>query len=138
MPEDLRELLRKVPLFTDLSDHHIEAVLDIAKEVSHEPGKAVVEQASEGVGFHLILSGEAEIQLSGRTVGKMGPGGYFGEISIIDGKPRTASIVATTPMRTLVIPGWDFQMLMDTNPAVMKAALLLVCDRLRSTQALLS
>ena len=60
------------------------------------------------MGFHLILEGEADIEVSGRYVATFGPGDYFGEVSLIDGKPRTATVRTKTPMRSLVIPSWSF------------------------------
>ena len=65
------------------------------------------------------------------VVNTMGPGDYFGEMSLIDGKPRSASVVAKGDLRTLAIPAWNFGRLLDENPDIMKALLVAMSDRIR-------
>jgi hypothetical protein len=103
-----------------------------SKEVAHPDGKTVLEEDQSAVGFHLILSGEAEARHGGSVVNTMGPGDYFGEMSLIDGKPRSASVVAKGDLRTLAFPSWNFGRLLDENPDIMKALLVVMSDRIRS------
>ncbi len=125
------ERLRVVPLFQALSTRDLERVLEIGKEVVHDPGQLVVEQEHAGIGFHLILGGAAAVSVGERSVGEVGPGAYFGEMSIIDGGPRSATVIAATELTTFSIPGWNFQELMDRHPSVVKALLVELCGRIR-------
>jgi CRP-like cAMP-binding protein len=131
MSDEVVEALKRVPLFQGMSDKSLARVADIAKEVSHPAGKTVVEEDHSAVGFHLIVSGEAEATQGGKAIGTMGPGDYFGEMSLLDGKPRSASVVATTDLRTLAIPAWNFDRLLDENPEMMRALLVVLSERIR-------
>jgi CRP/FNR family transcriptional regulator, cyclic AMP receptor protein len=135
MTDDPIAALKAVPLFHDFSDRALNRVLEISKEVSHPPGKVVVEEDASAVGFHLILDGSAEISVDGKVVGTFGPGEYFGEMSLIDGKPRSASVTATTELRTLSIPAWNFESLMMEHPEIMRAMLKVLCERVRRLEA---
>lgn len=138
MADDMLATLRSVPLFSSLSDKDLRAILEISKEVSMEPGHRIVEQDGSAIGFHLILEGEADIEISGRHVSTFGPGDYFGEVSLIDGKPRTATVTTKTAMRTLVIPSWSFNTVLDRYPSISKELLLMLCARLRAVEALIT
>ncbi len=131
MPDEHIETLRQVPLFKGMSDRALKRVAEISKEVTHRDGKAVVEEDQSAVGFHMILTGQAEASQSGTVVSTMGPGDYFGEMSLIDGKPRSASVVAKGELRTLAIPAWNFNHLLDENPDMMRAMLVAMSERIR-------
>ena len=118
------ETIREVPLFAGLKDADLNRILEIGKEVRHGPGKSVVEQAESGVGFHLILEGEASVIVAGNEVGTFGPGTYFGEMSIIDGKPRSATVMPITELVTFSIPAWNFNELIDRYPTIARALLI--------------
>jgi CRP/FNR family cyclic AMP-dependent transcriptional regulator len=132
MSDEATEALRQVPLFQGMSDKALARVAEIAKEVSHPAGKTVLEEDRSAVGFHLILSGEAEALQDGQVMSTMGPGDYFGEMSLIDGKPRSASVIAKGDLRTLSIPAWNFDRLLDENPDIMRALLVVLSQRIRN------
>jgi CRP/FNR family transcriptional regulator, cyclic AMP receptor protein len=135
MPDDLKTL-REVPLFSEMSGRDLRRVMEIAKEVTHEPGQPIVEADQEGVGFHLILAGTAEAIVGKTPVGTLGPGDYFGEMSLLDGKPRSATVIAITQLRTLALPSWTFNQLLDKHPEIMRAMLVELCGRLRHVEKL--
>lgn len=132
MSDDTKEALRAVPLFKDLSDKDLERVVSISKQVRHHDGKPIVEEDESAVGFHLILEGTAEASTGGNVVNTMGRGDYFGEMSLIDGKPRSATVTAKGEVTTLAIPTWNFNRLMDEHPEMMRALVLVLCDRIRN------
>ena len=134
MAEDL-QALRKAPLFSEMSDKDIERVRTIAKVVTHEAGQHVVEEDQTAIGFHIILDGEAEALIAGKAIAALGPGAYFGEMSLIDGKPRSATVQATSTLKTLVIPSWDFNRMLDQHPEMMRGLLVELCRRLRKIEA---
>lgn len=131
MSDEVVVSLKRVPLFQEMSEKDLAKVAEISKQVSHPAGKVVVEEDHSAVGFHLILSGEAEASQGGTTIGTMGPGDYFGEMSLIDGKPRSASVVAKTDLRTLAIPAWNFNRLLDEHPEMMRTLLVALSERIR-------
>jgi CRP/FNR family transcriptional regulator, cyclic AMP receptor protein len=135
MTEDRIEALRGVPLFSGFSEKDLHHVLEIAKEVSHPDGKMVVEEDASAVGFHLILAGTAEVLVGGKQVGTYGPGDYFGEMSLIDGRPRSASVIARDGLRTLVVAQWNFDALTRDQPEMLHSMLVELCERLRRLQA---
>lgn len=135
MSDEHIEALRRIPLFTGMSDRELARVVAISKEVTHADGKTVLEEDQSAVGFHMILSGRAEASQGGKAIGTMGPGEYFGEMSLIDGKPRSASVVADGELRTLAIPAWSFNRLLDQHPEMMRALLVALSDRIRRSRS---
>ncbi|HEX7247295.1 MAG TPA: cyclic nucleotide-binding domain-containing protein [Actinomycetota bacterium] len=135
MSDEHIEALRRVPLFTGMSDRELARVVAISKEVTHPDGKAVVEEDQSAVGFHMILSGQAEASQGGTALGTLGPGEYFGEMSLIDGKPRSASVVAQGELHTLAIPAWSFNRLLDDHPEMMRMLLVALSERIRRSRS---
>lgn len=128
-------VMGSVPLFEGLSQKDLRTIRTIAKEVHHAKGAEIVTQGREGVGFHLIIEGEARAVVGRRTVSRFGPGSYFGELSLVDGGPRSATVIAETDVRTLSIPRWSFMPLLDKHPTITKKMLIEACKRLRETNA---
>ena len=133
--KELTAQLRSVPLFAELSDKQLKAVLAAGKTVEFPEGKEVTREGEAGVGLHLILAGAADVSVGETTRDPLGPGDYFGEITLIDGKPRSATVTATAPMSTFSIASWSFWQLLDANPEMTKVLLVELCRRLRSTEA---
>jgi CRP-like cAMP-binding protein len=120
------ELLRSVPLFSDLGDHDLTQVADRMKEVHFSEGTSVATQGQSGVGFHLVVDGTAEVLKDGTRVAELRHGGYFGEIGLIDGGPRSATVTATSDLTTVSLVGWDFTPLLD-NPSFTRGLLMGLC-----------
>jgi CRP/FNR family transcriptional regulator, cyclic AMP receptor protein len=133
MADDLKAL-RGTPLFSALSDKDLVRVQSISKVVTHEEGQSVVEEDQTAIGFHLILEGSADALVAGVSVAQLGPGSYFGEMSLLDGKPRSATVKATSTLQTLVIPSWDFNRMLDQHPEMMRGLLVELCRRLRKIE----
>ena len=124
--------LRSVPLFAGLSDRDLRHVLESGKEVRFEAGQAVVEEDRSGVGFHLIVEGTAAVSAHGTGLSTAGPGEYFGEMSVIDGHPRSATVTAQSDLLTFSIPAWSFNELLDRHPSMTKALLVEMSRRMRA------
>jgi CRP/FNR family transcriptional regulator, cyclic AMP receptor protein len=129
------EQLRTVPLFRGFSDEELGHVAQMTKRVEFPEGKTVANQGETGVGFHLIIEGSADVIQDGTTIGRLKPGDYFGEISLIDGGTRSATVTTTAPTTTLSIAAWDFSRLIDHSNAMMKKLLIGLCQMLRTTRA---
>jgi CRP-like cAMP-binding protein len=88
------DVLKRVPLFADLERRELNDVASSLRERTFSPGETVLTEGMAGVGFFVILDGEAHVTVRGEERGKLGPGDYFGEIALITGRERTATVVA--------------------------------------------
>ena len=128
------ERIRSVPLFSDFGDKELQRVAAIAKEVEFPAGKVIAKQGETGVGFHMIVDGEVTVSVEGIEHAKLGPGSYFGEISLIDGGPRSATVTAATDLKTVSVTSWDFNVLLDQFPELSRQLLIQLCRRLREVE----
>ena len=119
MPRRERDALARVPLFAGLSARHLRRLADLTEEQRYMEGSSVVREGEPGDTFYVILEGEAKV-LSGarRVLNRLQPGDFFGEISLLDGGPRTASVVAETPLTMLALPRRAFLRSIEQEPAV--------------------
>lgn len=132
MKEALKKL-QAVPLFEGLSKKDLSEIYSSCKVGHFEPGRDVVVEGKGGIGFHLVLEGKAAIRHGNKTVATLGPGDYFGEISMIDGGERTATVTAETDLSTLSLSTWDFKPLLE-KPSIAKALLLKLAARIRQLE----
>jgi CRP-like cAMP-binding protein len=132
--DEALDMLRSVDLFHSLNDRQLRDIVNRGHIHNHPNDHVVTEQGGEAVGFHLVLAGTAAVQVDGKTVRKLQPGAYFGEVSLIDGKPRSASIVAGDGLRTFGLTTWEFRPLIEEQPPVALALLTALCSRLRDAE----
>ena len=125
------EMLGSAGLFEGLSKRELQQILSQTREMTFPEGKTIVKEGENGVSFHLILEGKVKVTVGKRTRVSLGPGQYFGELSLIDRGPRTAAVTATTPVKTLTLVSWDFLALLDENPKIARKMLIELCRRLR-------
>jgi CRP/FNR family transcriptional regulator, cyclic AMP receptor protein len=126
--------LAATDLFGSLNKRALGTVAASVKVVHHAAGKELTTEGDGGVAFHLITHGTASVSVRGAPRRSLGPGEYFGEISMIDGKPRSATVIADTPLTTLALVAWRFAPLLDEHPDVTKALLLTLCERIRTSE----
>ncbi len=131
-PRTAMELLCKVDLFEDLSKSELRKVATLAKPFEFVEGEAVTEEGTPGGRFHMIVSGTCKVVGGGRTRATLGPGEYFGELSLIDGEPRSASVIALEPLSTLSIAEWNLRPLLKTQASISYKLLVVLCRRTRS------
>jgi CRP/FNR family transcriptional regulator, cyclic AMP receptor protein len=129
--KDTLAMLATVPLFEGLSKRELNSVYTAAKEIDFEEEHDVVEEGATGVGFHLILHGEADVLVGGRKRATLGAGDYFGEMSLLDGGPRSATVRTRTPVKTLSLTSWAFLPLLDKSPSIARKMLMEMSARLR-------
>jgi CRP/FNR family transcriptional regulator, cyclic AMP receptor protein len=110
--------LKVVPLFESLGEHQRRQVAQWADEVDVQSGYHLVDQGSFAHEFFVILEGSAEVTKDGQRVTELGPGDFFGEIALMGEDRRTASVVATSPMRLVVMFGRDFRQMEHSMPEV--------------------
>lgn len=131
-PKNDAELLRAVDLFEELSKSELRKVAGLAKQFTFAVGESVTEEGTPGGRFHVIESGRAKVVAGGRTRASLGPGEYFGELSLIDGEPRSATVVAVEPLTTLSIAEWNLRPLLKSQPTISYKLLVVLCRRVRS------
>lgn len=128
------DALRQVDLFSGLSKKSLDRLASRIQTVHHAAGKELASEGKGGVAFHMLQSGTAEVLVGSSVVRMLGPGDYFGELSLIDHKPRSATVRTTSEVTAWVLVAWDFAPLLD-EPEVAKALLVAMCERLRSAEA---
>jgi CRP-like cAMP-binding protein len=131
--EEKTRLLSGVDLFAALGNRALGWIAGMATEVEFPTGRYIARQGEVGSGIFVIAEGQARVVRGDEELTTFGPGDFFGELSVIDRAPRVASVVAVQPTRCLAIAAWDFLDLLDRNPKLMKAVLLEVVERLRTT-----
>ncbi|MHB8512875.1 MAG: cyclic nucleotide-binding domain-containing protein [Actinomycetota bacterium] len=134
MASDPIKMLSRVPLFEELSRKDLQAIARSSKEVSFAAGRKIVEEGQAGVAFHLILEGSARVSVKGKTKATLKAGDYFGEISLIDKGPRSATVVAQGPVRTLTLASWNFLQIVDRTPTIGRKLLQGLCKRIRESE----
>jgi CRP/FNR family transcriptional regulator, cyclic AMP receptor protein len=126
------DLLRGVELFRGVADSGLAAIGERASEATFDTGRSIVRQGEVGTGFYLIVAGRARVVRDGRTLDILGPGQFFGELSVLDGQPRIAMVVAEEPTTCLALASWDFEAILSEQPGVALAILREVARRLRA------
>jgi CRP-like cAMP-binding protein len=117
-PDDTARALRRVPLFAGCSDEDFREIASLAHLLRFEDGAVIVPEGEEGLGFYLLLSGDAVVVRGGREVNRISAGDFFGEIALLEGTPRTASVVALGPAVCLGILRGDFRPLLVRQPRI--------------------
>jgi CRP-like cAMP-binding protein len=127
------EILRKTPIFAKTSDESLTSLLKAAIQKTVPAGTKIVEKGQSGLGFYLILQGKADVMSGGKKLAEIGENGFFGELSVIDGAPRTADVVAKTETTCLVVSQWAMRSLITTHPEIALSMLEELAHRLRVT-----
>lgn len=130
--QDATSRLAQVPIFSECTKRELTIIGRAAKEVSHREGTVIAREGERGVGLFLILEGQCRVSIGGKTKAKLGPGDFFGEVALLDGGPRTATVTALTPVRLVGITGWVFRGLLMEHPSIALKTLEAVAGRLRS------
>ena len=111
-------MLKQVPLFAGLDDRELEQIAASMKERRFSAGDTVTEEGSGGAGFFVVEAGEADVSVDGQARSPIGPGDYFGEIALLTGSDRTATITARTDMVCWGMTPWDFRPLVESNSTI--------------------
>jgi CRP/FNR family cyclic AMP-dependent transcriptional regulator len=128
------EELGRVPIFSDLSPRQLRRVLKVTEDYVYMDGATIVAQGTTSEQLFVILDGSVRVVRGGRTVARMSAGDFFGEISLLDGGPRTASIVADGPVRCLVLLRKEFREILAEMPLVAAKSLRSLATRLRKLE----
>ncbi len=115
----LEDTLRQVPLFSALSQRQLRGMRKDFRERTFRPGTAVLSEGKmSGVDFFVVVEGEASVTVGGKEIGRLRPGDHFGELGLISGRERMATVTAVEPMRCLAMAMWNFRKFVNSNPDV--------------------
>jgi CRP-like cAMP-binding protein len=126
------ELLRSAPLLARLSGKHLSELAALVDEIDVPAGKELTTQGRVGHEFFVLVDGTVDVHRNGKKVNTMRGGDFFGEIALLSGGPRTATVTATTPVQALVLTRRDFRALLRNNPAIQERVLDALVERLRA------
>jgi CRP/FNR family transcriptional regulator, cyclic AMP receptor protein len=123
------EMLRKVPLFAHCSKKELEAIAGLADELHLEEGRELIREGQRGHEFFVIVEGDVVVRRKGRKIGTSSGGDFVGEMALVTGRPRNATVTAATPVRTLVVTAQAFQRLLETSPTIQNKVLRALAER---------
>lgn len=135
MSDSKLDLLRRVPLFAHCSADSLESVASNTDEVDVDGGRTLISQGEPSDTFYVLLDGEAEVSIDGRRLRNLRAGDFFGEISMLDRGPATATVATTKPSRMMVMSHMQFRDAIKGNQDLLLQVLAAVAERLRAGAA---
>jgi CRP-like cAMP-binding protein len=131
-------LLEKIPLFRDLSRKQIAQIERLVDEITVPAGSRLATTGQHGAELVVIVEGRASVTVGRRRTVRLGPGDFFGEMSLVDGGPRSATVEAASDMRLLVIGGREFSELLEKAPPIVVKIMQVLSRRVREAEASVS
>jgi CRP-like cAMP-binding protein len=125
------ELLAGCPLFKGISAEGLAGLAEVATAVDFPAGHVIARQGEIGTGFFVVIDGGVRVTRDGEVVARLGPGEFFGELSVLDRMPRNATVTADAPTSCLALASWDFEKVLLQQPALTLSILRGVAARLR-------
>ena len=135
MAKPSSDLLRKVGLFSDLDEKDLTSLSEEFNERRFSAGETIALEGAGGLMFFVVESGEASVEVHGEEVAELGPGDSFGEVALIDRRPRTATVTAKTDLVTFGLPVFVFRPFVEARPQVAWKMLEAMADRLEAAES---
>jgi CRP/FNR family transcriptional regulator, cyclic AMP receptor protein len=124
------ELIKRVPLFSECSRKDLAEIAAIADEIDLREGKELTKEGRAGREFFVLIEGDADVKKGSRRINRLGAGDFFGEIALVTRRPRTATVIATSPVRALVITDRSFRSLLEHQPEIQSKVMSALAARL--------
>jgi len=137
-PASVVELLGRAPIFASLNDRQLRSLAKNVKVISFPANGRIVKQGEPGIALYVLLRGEAEVRQGNRALGRLGPGQFFGEMTLLDEQPRSADVIALQPTECAVLSRWEFWGFAKGEPEVQQAVGREMARRLRQTDRALT
>jgi CRP-like cAMP-binding protein len=118
MASEVADLLKQVPLFSDLDGKELAHIANAMKQRTFQAGQEIAVEGESAVGFFVIEDGQAKVTVQGEDRRTLGPGDYFGEIALITQGARTATVTADTLLKTFGMTFWEFRPLVEETPSI--------------------
>jgi CRP/FNR family transcriptional regulator, cyclic AMP receptor protein len=141
---DFATVLRKMPLFREFRDAELQRLAGLATIRKYREGRVIVRQDDTAMTLYCVLSGAVRVQREGSggsppvVLVEHGPGGFFGEMALLDDFPRSASVLALAPTECALVSKWDFQRELRSHPEISLALLRVLSERIRTLDARLA
>jgi CRP-like cAMP-binding protein len=135
MSQPSADLIRGVPLFSELDDKTVAGLAGEFIERHFDTGTAIAIEGVDGLNFFIVASGDAEVSVKGAPVGTLGPGDSFGEVALVDKSARSATVTAQTPVTAYALPVWSFRPFVEQRPALAWKLLETLAERLRAAES---
>jgi CRP/FNR family transcriptional regulator, cyclic AMP receptor protein len=130
------DLLRGLPLFELCSKRDLRRIAALAQERRVAAGTELIREGEPGSEFYVVVDGEVDVRRRGRRIARLTEGSYVGEIALLSRSPRSATVVAATPLRVLAIAGLDFVELLDSLPELWLKVARTLADRVDADEAM--
>lgn len=130
------ELIKGVPLFSELGKKELNDLASIADEIDLPAGKELTVEGHPGREFLVIIEGDATVRKGGQEINRLGAGDFFGEIALVKQQPRSATVTSETPIRALVITDRSFRTLLDRSPEIESKVMSALSARLAPDDSL--
>jgi CRP/FNR family cyclic AMP-dependent transcriptional regulator len=127
------DALARCPFFEGLSRGDLLELAKVSEDMEVEEGKALTREGLSGSEFFVIVDGEVSVTKDGQEIRTLGPGDFFGEIALLEDTPRTATVVAKTPLRFFVLTRQSFRSLLAHQPELEQKVLAALEERVRAT-----
>jgi CRP-like cAMP-binding protein len=134
----LEEQLAAIELFSELSSREVKAVGKLMTPVRVKPGRDIMVEGQTGREFVIITEGSATVRRAGRVLAQVGTGDFLGELSVIAGVPRTATVTADTDLELMVLNRREFSALLDENPKIARKVLVGAVKRIHQIEPTLT
>jgi CRP/FNR family transcriptional regulator, cyclic AMP receptor protein len=138
VPDAFVRLLGSIPLFSSVSKKGLRALVVATDQIEVAPGKVIVREGGYDRDFFVIVSGSVRVSRKGRKLATLGPGDFFGEISLVGPGPRTATVTAETDTKLLVLGPQRFRVVVDHEPAIAHSIMEKMGERLRASERAIS
>ena len=135
MSKPSTELLRNVRLFSDLDERDLQSLAEEFNERRFSTGEKIALEGEGGLMFFVVESGELSVEVHGEAVSTIGPGSSFGEIALIDRRPRTATVTAASDVKAYGLPVFVFRPFVEARPQVAWKLLEAMADRLAAAES---
>jgi CRP/FNR family cyclic AMP-dependent transcriptional regulator len=129
--DETAQRLAGTRLFAGVDAEGLDRIAARMTELDVPADRAIVRQGEIGTGFFVIVTGSVRVVRDGETLVHLGPGAFFGELSLLDGRPRLAQVVTDVPTTCLALASWDFEAVVAEQPSVALAILRELAGRLR-------
>ncbi|HWE62620.1 MAG TPA: cyclic nucleotide-binding domain-containing protein [Chloroflexota bacterium] len=131
---DSEQLLGHVSLFQRLDKKHVRQLARLMREQQYVPGQVIVQEGQSGLGLYIIAEGSAEVLRGDTILRTLNTGDFFGEMSLLDDLPRTASVRAAAPTRCLTLTKWEFLGELESHPQMALPLLPMLSRRVRAAE----
>jgi CRP-like cAMP-binding protein len=126
------EALARCPFFAGLSRGELLELAKVTEDMEVDEGRALTRQGRSGSEFFVIIEGEVSVIKDGSEVRRLGPGDFFGEIALLEDRPRTATVTAMTPLRFFVLTRQAFRSMLARQPGIAEKVLDALEERVRA------